>query len=77
MIFGSSETPASLKGAGVFDVWTDMHYSVSRRARHDTAVRAGGGIRTHDLTITNRLRYPCATPADKEQGYSVVSRVLG
>jgi hypothetical protein len=25
--------------------------------------RAGGGNRTHDLTITSRLRYRCATPA--------------
>jgi hypothetical protein len=25
--------------------------------------RAGGGIRTHDLRITNPLRYHCATPA--------------
>ncbi len=28
-----------------------------------TSFRAGGGDRTHDLTITNRLRYHCATPA--------------
>ena len=30
---------------------------------HLTRTGAGGGIRTHDLTITNRLRYHCATPA--------------
>ena len=28
--------------------------------------RAGGGSRTHDLTITSRLRYHCATPASLE-----------
>jgi hypothetical protein len=25
--------------------------------------RAGGRIRTDDLAITSRLRFPCATPA--------------